>query len=274
MHIFCKKWGNPYNRKLRSPIKRGWRFRESIKLVREELHIMNDEKYGIMEKRLKSVSLNNHFSKLLRDNIHCEHPEEYMINESRWMDFLIESINCGDILLPVLVFGEYDSFYKEQKEVYDRINNNKIDLNKIDLNSINILNCISRFIFLCDEMKRFGEYKKIKRDLLRYKKKYFYELKCEDIVYIKVKRNISTKINGRVVKTGSFKEEWIKSSVINIQKEKEMVQVNYKRYWFSSSDYPKNIVTTDNTSINSYSNAAWNIEHGKDALLKFLDEYR
>ena len=231
---------------------------------------MNDEKYRIMEKGLKNVP-NSHFSKLLRDNIHCEHPNAYMINESIWMDFLIKSINCGDILLPVLAFGEFDSLYNEQKEIYDRINNGEIDLKKLDLNHINILNCISRFIFLCDEMKRFGEYKEVKKYLLRYKKKYFYELKCGDIVYIKVKRNISTEINGHVIKTGRFKEEWIKSIVINIQNEKEMVQVNYRKYWFSSSDYPQKIATTDKINISDSNNVAWNIEHGKDTFLNFLD---
>ena len=100
------------------------------------------------------------------------------------------------------------------------------------------------------------------------------KLKVGDIVYIKVHRNIGEKCYGLVIRR-EF-DEWLSSIVINVEIEKEKIQVEYGKKWFVLDDYPDIITTTkkDDLLFNKVDKSIWKIEHGKDELFNLLKRNR
>ena len=134
-----------------------------------------------------------------------------------------------------------EMFDKNEVE-YEILENNESIINSIETKEIHMLNCYFRFMSLCDMMKRFEEYDNLYKQIIKYKKRAFYKLKVGDIVYIKVHRNIGEKCYGLVIRR-EF-DEWLSSIVINVEIEKEKIQVEYEKKWFVLDDYPDIITTT------------------------------
>lgn len=225
-------------------------------------------KYDIARKRLSNISLVRNYCLLLRDNIRLEHFEKYMKNETIWFDFLEESIKVNDLILPVLLFGEFNSVYQDIKKIYDELETNDTILNNIGVKEIHILNCYSRFMSLCDIMKRFGDFDSVCKQIIKYKKRAFYDLKVGDIVYIKVHRNIGEKCCGYIIRR-EF-DEWLISRVVKIESEEEKIQVEYGKRWFMLADYPDIITTTKDDDFFNVDENIWDIEHGKDELFNLV----
>lgn len=225
-------------------------------------------RYDLARKRLSDISLVRNYCLLLRDNILLDHFEKYMKNEALWFDFLAESVKVNDLILPVLLFGKFNSVYKEMKEIYDKLETNSIIINSIGIKEIYILNCYSRFMSLCDMMKRLGEYDIICKQIIKYKKRAFYGLKVGDIVYIKVHRNIGEKCGGWIIRR-EF-DEWLKSTVVKVEIEKKKIQIEYGRRWFGLADYPDIITTTKDDDLFKTDKSIWDIEHGKDELFNLV----
>ena len=228
----------------------------------------NIEKYEFAGKRLSNISLVGDYCFLLRNNILLEHFEKYMKNEAIWFDFLAESVKINDLILPVLLFGKFNSVYQEMKEICNELETNDTIIKSIGIKEIHLLNYYSRFMSLCDMMKRFGEFDSVYKQIIRYKKRAFYGLKAGDIIYIKVHRNIGEKFCGGVIRR-KF-DEWLKSRVVRVEIEKEKIQVEYGRRWFELADYPDTISTTNDEDFFKVDKSIWDIEHGKDELFNLL----
>lgn len=226
-------------------------------------------KYDLARKRLSNISLVSSYYYLLSSNIDNCHFEKYMRNEEKWFDFLGESIRINELILPVLLFGNFNSVYQDIKNIYGEIETNETIINSIGVKEIHILNCCSRFISLCDMMKRFGEFDIICNKIIKYKKRTFYGLKVGDTVYIKVKRNISEKYHGFTIRRKFY--ERIKSRVIYVQNENKKIQVEYGKRWFSLDDYPGIVTTTKEDDFYKVDKSIWDIEHGKDELFNLVE---
>lgn len=229
-------------------------------------------KYKIARKRLSNISLVSDYYYLLRSNIDHEHFEKYMKNEAKWFDFLAQSVKANDFILPVLLFGKFNSVYQDMEEIYDKLETNNAIINSIGIKEIHILNCYSRLMSLCDMMKRFGEFDSVCKQIIIYKKRAFYGLKVGDPVYIKVKRDIGEKYNGFTIRR-KF-DERITSRVINTQIENKKIQVEYGKRWFSLADYPGIVTTTKEDDFYRVDRNIWDIEHGKDELFNLVEKSR
>lgn len=232
-------------------------------------------KYELAKKRLSNISLiKGDYCFLLMSNLQLGHFEKYIKNETIWFDFLAESVKVNDLILPVLIFGKFDSLYVEIKKICYELENNESIINSIETKEIHMLNCYFRFMSLCDMMKRFEEYDNLYKQIIKYKKRAFYKLKVGDIVYIKVHRNIGEKCYGLVIRR-EF-DKWLSSIVINVEIEKEKIQVEYGKKWFVLDDYPDIITTTkkDDLLFNKVDKSIWKIEHGKDELFNLLKRNR
>ena len=75
-------------------------------------------KYELAKKRLSNISLiKGDYCFLLMSNLQLGHFEKYIKNETIWFDFLAESVKVNDLILPVLIFGKFDSLYVEIMKV-------------------------------------------------------------------------------------------------------------------------------------------------------------
>lgn len=146
-----------------------------------------DEIIKASDKRILETKICSNYNSLLFSNIELEHPEKYIENEKKWMEFLTKSIKDGDFLLPVILYGNFQEKY-EQTKIFREIESGKIKTKEITKEEIKLLKCYFRFGFLCDMMNKFGNFNQLKKDIIRYKKKGFYELKIGDFVIVKTKR--------------------------------------------------------------------------------------
>ena len=83
-------------------------------------------KYELAKKRLSNISLiKGDYCFLLMSNLQLGHFEKYIKNETIWFDFLAESVKVNDLILPVLIFGKFDSLYVEIKKICYELENNE-----------------------------------------------------------------------------------------------------------------------------------------------------
>jgi len=219
-------------------------------------------------KRISSINITYDYSNLLFSNIQLGHSEKYLQNEKRWIEFLKELINENDFLLPVVLYGDFQKSYKFTEEIFQKIEDGEIDTKEFGKEEIKTINCYSRFMFLCEIIGNMGNYTQLKKEVFRYKKRAFYELKVGDLVTIRTLRVTNRFRYG----TPLVSEKEINTKVIRILNKKDefKIQVKYRNRWFCQSDYPDIIDTGNKGRQFGGCEEIYNIEHGKDKLFEIL----
>lgn len=189
-----------------------------------------------------------------------------MKNEKRLVEFLVESIKEEDLLSTVILYGDFEKGYEASKEIFRSIENGEIKNKELGKSEIKTMECLSRFMLLCEVMDGIGNYEQLKEEVIRYKKRAFYNLNVGDSVTIRTKRVRKRFRYG----TPSVSENEIKTEVIKLDAKGSKVQVKYGNRWFCPSDYPEIINTVDRGRLFGGCEEIYNIEHGKDTLFEIL----
>lgn len=232
------------------------------------MEVVIEEKIKISENRISDVRVCSKYSHLLISNIESEHCEKYMKNEKIWIDFLIESIKNNDFILPVVMYGNFSSYYQEARDIFLKIENGEIKTREFGKEEIKLIECYSRFSLLCEIVGGFADFNQLSKEIIRYKKRAFFSLKEGDSVLIKTQNVLKRYRYG----TPKISEKEIKTDIISVSNKKGgfKVQVRYGNRWFSEYDYPYIIRTGDNGWQFGGSEEIYNVENGMDKLFEIL----